>query len=176
MPPPRSTRRRSRGGSPVAAQVLAQLTAARDQLDAAAADRRRREDELLREWATAAGDAADTVARRDAALADLERQRQAVLDAAAAETATAQTRQAAALAELTRFRTAEEIGALVGMNEKRVRQIVRAHREACAETAKPAQPSAAGAPDAAARLVSRPAARPTALGRSSSAPTGADSG
>lgn len=152
MPPPRSTRRRSRGGSPVAAQVLAQLTAARDQLDAAAADRRRREDELLREWATAAGDAADTVARRDAALADLERQRQAVLDAAAAETAAADTRQAAALAELTRFRTAEEIGALVGMNEKRVRQIVRAHREACAETAKPDQPSAAGAPDAAAAV------------------------
>ena len=159
MPPPRSTRRRSRGGSPVAAQVLAQLTAARDQLDAAA-DRRRREDELLREWATAAGDAAHTVARRDAALADLERQRQAVLDAAAAETAAADTRQAAALAELTRFRTAEEIGALVGMNEKRVRQIVRAHREACAETAKPAQPSAAGAPDAAAAVGEQPGRTP----------------
>ena len=145
MPPPRSTRRRSRGGSPVAARVLAQLTAARDQLDAAAGDRRRCEDELLREWATAAGDAADTVARRDAALADLERQRQAVLDAAAAETAAAETRQ-------TRFRTVEEIGALVGMNEKRVRQLVRAHREACAETARPDQPSAAGAPDAAAAV------------------------
>lgn len=139
--PPRPTRRHS---SPVAAKVLAQMTAARAALDADAAARRSREDELLREFAAAAGDAAAAAARRDSALADLEQRREAIVAAAAADAAATGARQAAALAGLNEFRTAEEIGALVGMNEKRVRAAIRAHRATAAPDSQPAQVVARG--------------------------------
>ena len=142
MPPHPATGRRGR--SPAAAQVLAQMTAARAALDADAATRRRREDELLGEFAAAVGDAAAAVARRDRALADLQQRREAVVAAAAADTVAAEARQAAALAGLNRFRTAEEIGAVVGMNEKRVRAAIRTHRAAAGHNSHPVEAGGRG--------------------------------
>jgi hypothetical protein len=126
---PRPARRRARAGSPAAAAALARLTAAREQLDALAAERRRREDTLIQEYALAAGDAADAHTRRDTALAELDRQVRAVRDDAAAEIEAAQARQVAVLVELNTTRSAEQLASLFGLRVKRVRQLLRAHRE-----------------------------------------------
>jgi hypothetical protein len=62
---PRRTRR-----SPAEQQRLERLTAACDQLDATAAERRRREDEALAGYAATAGEADEVIAARDVALAN----------------------------------------------------------------------------------------------------------
>ena len=124
----RPTRRRSRGGSPAAAEALARLTAAREHLDADAAERRRREDALIQDFATATGEAADVAARRDAALAELDRQIRAVHDQAAAALAAVQARKEEVLVQLHTHRTAEELAAWFGLPPKRLRHILRTRR------------------------------------------------
>ena len=124
----RPTRRRSRGGSPAAAEALARLTAAREHLDADAAERRRREDALIQDFATATGEAADVAARRDAALAELDRQIRAVHDQAAAALAAVQARKEEVLVQLYAHRTAEELAAWFGLPPKRLRHILRTRR------------------------------------------------
>src|SRR4051812_50210276 len=68
----RRARRRSGGGA--GSHTLARLAAAREQLDADMVAQRRREDELLAEYAAVADAVAAVAARRDAALGDLDRQ------------------------------------------------------------------------------------------------------
>jgi hypothetical protein len=126
---PRPARRRARAGSPAAAAALARLTAAREQLDADAADRRRREDTLIQQYALASGDAADALTRRDTALAELDRQVRTVRDDAAAAVEAAHARQVAVLVELNTTRSAEQLAALFGLRVKRVRQLLRDHRQ-----------------------------------------------
>ena len=120
--------RRARRSSPTAAETLQRLTAARDDLDAGAAERRRREDLLIQQYAVASGDAADVVARRDATLANLDRRAREVRDAAAAELAAVEARQQQVLVQLHDHRTAEELSAWFGLPPKRLRQILRPDR------------------------------------------------
>jgi hypothetical protein len=104
------------------------LTAARADLDAAVVQRRRREDALIEQYAAASGQTADVVARRDAALADLDRRTREIRDAAAAELDEIQARQQQVLVELNHHRTLEELSTWFAVPEKRLRQILRAHR------------------------------------------------
>jgi hypothetical protein len=108
---------------------LARLTVAREHLDADATERRRREDVLIQHYATATGEAADVAARRDTALAELDRQIRAVHDEAAAALAAVQARKEEVLVQLHAHRTAEELAAWFGLSPKRLRQILRARRE-----------------------------------------------
>jgi small-conductance mechanosensitive channel len=132
---PRRTRR-----SPAEQQRLERLTAARDQLDAAAAERRRREDEALAGYAARAGEADEVIAARDVALADLDRQRQAVIDGAATKLADIDARKTAVLAVLNELgRSAEELSALFEIPVKKVRALLRTQRRS---TSAPAEPAA----------------------------------
>ena len=124
----RPPRRRAGRSSAAAAETLQRLTAARADLDAAVVERRRREDALIEQYAAASGEIADVVARRDAALADLDRRTREIRDAAAAELAEIQARQQQVLVELNHHRTLEELSTWFGVPEKRLRQILRAHR------------------------------------------------
>ena len=101
----RPPRRRAGRSSAAAAETLQRLTAARADLDAAVVERRRREDALIEQYAAASGEIADVVARRDAALADLDRRTREIRDAAAAELAEIQARQQQVLVELNHHRT-----------------------------------------------------------------------
>ena len=105
--PARRPRRRSGHGAE--SPTLARLAAAREQLDAEIVERRRREDELLTEYAAATDAVTEAEARRDAALADLERQATQVREAAEQELATLEARQGAVLVALHADRTAEEL-------------------------------------------------------------------
>ena len=105
--PARRPRRRSRHGAE--SPTLARLAAAREQLDAEIVERRRREDEQLTEYAAATDAVTEAEARRDAALADLERQATQVREAAEQELATLEARQGAVLVALHADRTAEEL-------------------------------------------------------------------
>ena len=109
--PPRRPRRRSGNGD--RSPTLTRLAAARAQLDAEIVERRRREDELLTEYAAATDAVTDVEARRDAALADLERQATQMREAADRELATLEARQGAVLVALHEDHTAEELATLV---------------------------------------------------------------
>jgi ABC-type transporter Mla subunit MlaD len=124
----RTPRRRAGRSSAAAAETLQRLTAARADLDAAVVQRRRREDALIEQYAAASGQTADVVARRDAALADLDRRTREIQDAAAAELDEIQARQQQVLVELNHHRTLEELSTWFAVPEKRLRQILRAHR------------------------------------------------
>jgi ABC-type transporter Mla subunit MlaD len=124
----RPPRRRAGRSSAAAAETLQRLTAARADLDAAVVERRRREDALIEQYAAASGEIADVVARRDAALADLARRTREIRDGAAAELDEIQARQQQVLVELNHHRTLEELSTWFGVPEKRLRQILRAHR------------------------------------------------
>ncbi|WP_214367042.1 hypothetical protein [Pseudonocardia sp. H11422] len=81
--------------------------------------------------------------RRDAALADLDRQRQAVRDDAAAALAALEQRQTTVLAELHALGwRAEDLAALFDLPVKRVRALLREHRGRAA-TSGNAAPTAA---------------------------------
>jgi hypothetical protein len=140
-------RRRTRRDDPAAAR-LAALTAARDRLDADQAERRRREDAALAAYAAASGEVEDVVAARDRSLADLDRQREKVHIGADQQLAEIQARQSAVLAELTELgRPAEDLAVLVDIPVKRVRVLLREHRDRVvadsATAAVPANPVAA---------------------------------
>ena len=89
--------------------TLARLTAAREQLDAEIVERRGREDALLTEYAAATDAVTAAEARRDAALAELERQAAQLREAAGQELATLEARQGAVLVALHGDRTTEEL-------------------------------------------------------------------
>ena len=125
--PTRRPRRRSGHGAE--SPTLARLAAAREQLDAEIVERRRREDEQLTEYAAATDAVTEAEARRDAALADLERQATHVREAAEQELATLEARQGAVLVALHADRTAEELPTLVSLPLRRVRTLLRTHRE-----------------------------------------------
>ncbi|MDN5749407.1 MAG: translation initiation factor IF-2 [Pseudonocardia sp.] len=146
-------RRRARRDDPAAAR-LAELTAARDRLDADQAERRRREDAALAAYAAAAGEVEDVVAARDRSLADLDRQREKVHTGADQQLAEIQARQSAVLAELTELgRPAEDLAVLVDIPVKRVRVLLREHRDrVVADTAPAAAPATSTAPAAAASV------------------------
>ena len=150
--PARRPRRRPGGGA--GSQTLARLTAAREQLDAALVARRRREDELLTEYAVVTDAVTDAEARRDQALADLERQAAEVRAAAEQELATLEARQGAVLVALHGDRTAEELAHLVTLPVRRVRTLLRAQRD-------PDEPADAPSSVAAAGILTPPA-RPAA--------------
>lgn len=143
-------RRRGRRDDPAAAR-LAALTAARDRLDADQAERRRREDAALAAYAAAAGEVEDVVAARDRALADLDRQREKVHTGADQQLAEIQSRQSAVLAELTELgRPADDLAILVDIPVKRVRVLLREHRDRVfADTATTPAPANSAAPAAA---------------------------
>ena len=143
-------RRRARRDDPAAAR-LAALTAARDRLDADQAARRRREDAALAAYAAAAGDVEEVVAARDRSLADLDRQREKVHTGADQQLAEIQARQSAVLAELTELgRPAEDLAVLVDIPVKRVRVLLREHRDrVVADTPTAAAPATSAAPAAA---------------------------
>jgi hypothetical protein len=156
--PPRRPRRRSGNGD--RSPTLTRLAAARAQLDAEIVERRRREDELLTEYAAATDAVTDVEARRDAALADLERQATQMREAADRELATLEARQGAVLVALHEDRTAEELATLVSLPLRRVRTLLRTHREpTAAETRSPTPPPDAPAPGPSAE---HPATRPAA--------------
>ena len=125
--PARRPRRRSGHGAE--SPTLARLAAAREQLDAEIVERRRREDEQLTEYAAATDAVTEAEARRDAALADLERQATQVREAAEQELATLEARRGAVLVALHADRTAEELATLVSLPLRRVRTLLRTHRE-----------------------------------------------
>ncbi|MFR9802793.1 translation initiation factor IF-2 [Pseudonocardia sp. RS010] len=125
----RARRARPPAGSAAAAQRLEELTAAREQLDARLAERRRREDEALAAYAATAGEAEQIAAIRDAALAEAERARQAAIAEAEAKLGDLERRQTAVLVELSELgRSADELHALFGIPVKRVRAMLRAGR------------------------------------------------
>jgi hypothetical protein len=124
----RPPRRRAGRSSTAAAETLQRLTAARADLDAPVVQRRRREDALIEQYAAASGQTADVVARRDAALAGLDRRTREIRDAAGAELDEIQARQQQVLVELNHHRTLEELSTWFGVPEKRLRQVLRAHR------------------------------------------------
>ncbi len=128
--PPRSRRQRAAGSErEPGGEHLARLTAARDRLDADRTERRRREDNALAQYAAAAGEADGVIARRDAALAELDRRREAVHAQADAELAVLSERQSGVLGELAELgRRAEDLAALVGLPVKRVRALLQQHR------------------------------------------------
>jgi hypothetical protein len=133
-----STRRaRRRPGGGAGSHTLARLAAAREQLDADLVAQRRREDELLAEYAAVADAAAAVAARRDAALADLDRQAAQVRAAADRELSVLEGQQGAVLVALHARRSADSLAKLVGLSVKQVRGLLRIHRA-------PAQPSPAG--------------------------------
>ena len=133
-----STRRaRRRPGGGAGSHTLARLAAAREQLDADIVAQRRREDELLAEYAAVADAAAAVAARRDAALADLDRQAAQVRAAADRELSVLEAQQGAVLVALHARRSADSLAKLVGLPVKQVRGLLRAHRA-------PAQASPAG--------------------------------
>ena len=127
----------------------ARLAAARERLDAEIVERRRREDGLLTEYAAATDAVTEAEARRDAALAELERRAAEVRATAEQELATLEARQGAVLAALHGDRTAEELAHLVALPLRRVRTLLRSHREpegateASPATAAPATPASA---------------------------------
>ncbi len=126
---PRPRRQRATGNGPEQGEHLARLTASRDRLDAAQTERRRREDTALGQYAAAAGEADAVIARRDAALAELDRRSTAVHDQAAAELAVLAERQSGVLAELAELgRRAEDLAALFDLPVKRVRALLQQHR------------------------------------------------
>lgn len=126
---PRPRRQRATGNGPEQGEQLARLTASRDRLDAAQTERRRREDTALGQYAAAAGEADAVIARRDAALAELDRRSTAVHDQAAAELAVLAERQSGVLAELAELgRRAEDLAALFDLPVKRVRALLQQHR------------------------------------------------
>src|SRR4051812_27643559 len=130
-------RPRRRSGHGAESPTLARLAAAREQLDAEIVERRRREDEQLTEYAAATDAVTEAEARRDAALADLERQATQVREAAEQELATLEARQGAVLVALHADRTAEELATLVSLPLRRVRPPLPPH---------PEPPPAAGGP------------------------------
>ena len=148
--PARRPRRRSGNGTE--SPTLARLAAAREQLDAEIVERRRREDGLLTEYAAATDAVTEAEARRDAALAELERQAAQVRETAEQELATLEARQGAVLVALHGDRTAEELAHLVALPLRRVRTLLRSHREpegateASPATAAPATPASAPPP------------------------------
>ena len=163
----RPPRRRAGRSSAAAAETLQRLTAARADLDAAVVERRRREDALIEQYAAASGEIADVVARRDAALADLDRRTREIRDAAAAELAEIQARQQQVLVELNHHRSLEELSTWFGVPEKRLRQILRAHRasgdvaggsDRSDDVAEPRPPSPPGVAEV---PVAKPAPAPT---------------
>ena len=131
----RRARRRSGGGA--GSHTLARLAAAREQLDADIVAQRRREDELLAEYAAVADAAAAVAARRDAALADLDRQAAQVRAAADRELSVLEGQQGAVLVAMHARRSADSLAKLVGLPVKQVRGLLRTHRA-------PAQASPAG--------------------------------
>jgi hypothetical protein len=145
----RPRRRSGKGGS---SHTLARLTAAREQLDANIAERRRREDALLAQYAAVADAVADVAARRDAALADLDRQAEQLRDDVQQELAALQTQQGDILVALHANRPAEQLADLVGLPLKRVRVRLRAHRGPAPTAASLAAPP----PDRPGRADSRP--------------------
>ena len=145
--PARRPRRRSGNGTE--SPTLARLAVARERLDAEIVERRRREDGLLTEYAAATDAVTEAEARRDAALAELERRAAEVRATAEQELATLEARQGAVLAALHGDRTAEELAHLVALPLRRVRTLLRSHRdpegatEASPATAAPATPASA---------------------------------
>ena len=133
-----STRRaRRRPGGGAGSHTLARLAAAREQLDADIVAQRRREDELLAEYAAVADAVAAVAARRDAALADLDRQAAQVRAAADRELSVLEGQQGAVLVAMHARRSADSLAKLVGLPVKQVRGLLRTHRA-------PAQASPAG--------------------------------
>jgi hypothetical protein len=133
-----STRRaRRRPGGGAGSHTLARLAAAREQLDADLVAQRRREDELLAEYAAVADAAAAVAARRDAALADLDRQAAQLRAAADRELSVLEAQQGAVLVAMHARRSADSLAKLVGLPVKQVRGLLRTHRA-------PAQASPAG--------------------------------
>jgi hypothetical protein len=124
-----STRRaRRRPGGGAGSHTLARLAAAREQLDADIVAQRRREDELLAEYAAVADAAAAVAARRDAALADLDRQAAQVRAAADRELSVLEAQRGAVLVAMHARRSADSLAKLVGLPVKQVRGLLRAHR------------------------------------------------
>ena len=133
-----STRRaRRRPGGGAGSDTLARLVAAREQLDADIVAQRRREDELLAEYAAVADAAGAVAARRDAALADLDRQAAQVRAAADRELSALEAQQGAVLVAMHAHRPADGLANLVDLPVKQVRGLLRTHRA-------PAQASPAG--------------------------------
>jgi hypothetical protein len=80
------------------------------------------------------------IAARDVALADLDRQRQAVIDGAAAKLADIDARKTAVLAVLSELgRSADELSALFEIPVKKVRALLRTQRRS---TPAPTEPAA----------------------------------
>jgi chromosome segregation ATPase len=153
-----STRPRRARRSDAGADRLQRLTEARDRLDAEQAERRKREDAALADYAAAAGEADTVITRRDAALADLDRQRQAVRDDAAAALAALEQQQTTVLAELhTLGRRAEDLAALFDLPVKRVRALLRDHRGHAATSGNALPPAAAATATASAAPAPEPA-------------------
>ena len=124
-----STRRaRRRPGGGAGSHTLARLAAAREQLDADIVAQRRREDELLAEYAAVADAAAAVAARRDAALADLDRQAAQVRAAAYRELSVLEGQRGAVLVALHARRRRDSLAKLVGLPVKQVRGLLRTHR------------------------------------------------
>ena len=139
-------RPRRRSGHGAESPTLARLAAAREQLHAEIVERRRREDEQLTEYAAATDAVTEVEARRDAALADLERQATQVREAAEQELATLEAWQGAVLVALHADRTAEELATLVSLPLRRVRTLLRTHREPPAAAVDSPTPPHAQAP------------------------------
>ena len=172
-----STRRaRRRPGGGAGSHTLARLAAAREQLDADLVAQRRREDELLAEYAAVADTAAAVAARRDAALADLDRQAAQLRAGADRELSALEAQQGAVLVALHARRSADSLAKLVGLPVKQVRGLLRTHRA-------PAQagPAGDGGTRPGVAPVSSPAsgpvlAHPLAPGRPLHRPGGEDRG
>src|SRR3954452_10024137 len=156
----RPRRRFGHGAEP---PPLARLAAAREQLDDEIVERRRREDEQLTEYAAATDAVTEVEVRRDAALADLERQATQMREAADRELATLEARQGAVLVSLHGDRTAEELAQLVSLPLRRVRTLLRTHREPTAAETRSPTPPPTPTPDAPAPgPPEHPATRPAA--------------
>lgn len=113
-----------------AKELLAGLLQARDKVDADSVERRKREEQALTAFAEAEVEAQGIGAEVERALAELDRQRDAVKAKAAERVAGVDGRKARALLELTEVgRSAEDVAAMTGLGVKRVRQMIRDVRE-----------------------------------------------
>ena len=151
--------------------TLARLTAAREQLDAEIVERRGREDALLTEYAAATDAVTAAEARRDAALAELERQAAQLREAAGQELATLEARQGAVLVALHGDRTTEELAQLetanMGMPIGSSRWCATAADTAAAAAPPLDRPAAASTPPAAAAPTAGAGPRPVGAGSAS---------
>lgn len=121
----RRTRRRATA-QPLSDE-LARALARRDELDAATAEDRDREAELVAEYFSTVAEEADIRARHDAALAELDDRRRAIADDADQAVAVTEKRRAAVVTALNKRRSVQHLVTMLGQPRRRIDKLIRLH-------------------------------------------------